>query len=704
MLKKSLFNKGLFKSNLSRFKWGSFLYFVMLFLSTSFILLMQDIPLAPAEVEYYLNNDGRLFAPGFFIFPALLACTVPTVVAVLIFRYLATKKQGIFIGSLPYTKEANFISSVLSGFALMAAPVLLNGAVLALISISPFGEAFTLWHCAKWVLANLALQFVFFSLAVLSAVITGNSFALIFVNGVLHSFLLILAVGAYFVSDMFLYGFGKSENFILTVLKVTPAAWMLDITDAANIYEKLSKPAACLIFCIAALAVYAISLFAHNKRKIENNENVAGFEFLQPVLKYGVTLFGSILTFAALKGIYGAKGSGLFILFWVILVSLITYFAAEMFLKKSLKIFSSSYKGFIGYAATVFVIVLFVSQTSFFGYENRVPSPNDIEACSLYSPYKDSSAEIKGDEELSKAVLEMHKDIIKNKPKISPEKNGSGDPIYINYRLKGGKTLSREYYLGFEKSFDYLKKMYSYDSYKKASDVFGEYSPENIVEISVSLNAANLTGGNESITDKKLIKEFISAWEADIMALSYEERYNIGQNGRAADDSVKSFDVIVTAKNDISEASPFKVGEEERFSYFNVAYNTNFKNVLSFIKQNFSLKDFLSTDMEIYMSKKPYTVELKGDGENGERYYYNGIEYGSFSLEKNEISKLDSIDTETLLSKMIFDGLKSDVGECYLFFGVNKADERYGFETVTPYQIILKLGKDKLDYLAGYAE
>lgn len=702
MLKKSLFNKGLYKSNLSRFKWGSFLYFVMLFLSTSFILLMQDIPLAPAEVSFNLANGGKLFAAGFFVFPALLACVVPTVVAVLIFRYLASKKQGIFIASLPYTKEANFISSVLSGFTLMALPVLLNGAILALISFSPYGETFTLWHCAKWVLASLALQFVFFSFSVLSAIVTGNSFALVFVNGVLHTFLLILAVGAYFVFDMFLYGFGEAESFIANVMKITPGAWFLDMIDSANIYGGVSKNVTCLIFCLAALVVYAVSAFAHNKRKIENNEDVAGFEFLQPVLKYGVTLFGSVLTFAALYGIFGTEKGGLFILFWLVLISLIIYFAAEMILKKSLKIFGSSYKGFVGYAAVCAIFVLFVSQTSFFGYENRVPNPNDIEACTFYSLYGYSNQSIKGDPELNRAVAEIHNDIIKNKPKIAPDKNG-GDLVCLNYELKGGKTLSREYYLNWEKSFDYMKKVYGYESYKKASDVFGEYSPENIVEISVSLSVANFSGGSQSITDKKLINDFISAWKADIMTLSYEERYNVGHDGRNADNNVKSFDVVVTAKQPFSQ-NMFAPEKGEGFSYFNVMYNTNFKNVLSFIKQNFSLKDFISTDMEIYMSKKPCRVELKGDGENGERYYYNGVEYGSFSLDKSEISKLDVMDGETLLGEMIFDGLKSDVGECYLFFAINKTDEKIGFESVTPYQIILKLGKDKLDYLAGYAE
>ena len=76
------------------------------------------------------------------------------------------------------------------------------------------------------------------------------------------------------------------------------------------------------------------------------------------------------------------------------------------------------------------------------------------------------------------------------------------------------------------------------------------------------------------------------------------------------------------------------------------------------------------------MSKNPFKVELKED--NGvERYYYNGIVYSEFSLERNEVSKLDSASAEKIIADVVFGDLKSDLGECYLFFAVNKNDEKW---------------------------
>ena len=72
-----------------------------------------------------------------------------------------------------------------------------------------------------------------------------------------------------------------------------------------------------------------------------------------------------------------------------------------------------------------------------FGFEKRVPEPEDIESVWL------NSSEIKEEENI-KNITELHKQIIKNKKAIEKE----GD-LYTNisYRLKNGKSISRRYSL-----------------------------------------------------------------------------------------------------------------------------------------------------------------------------------------------------------------------------------------------------------------
>lgn len=713
MSKKSLFNKGLYISNLSRFKWGSILYFVLLFLSTSFVLLTRPVPLETYELERYVRGGGELFCDGFFVFPVLLAIAVPTVVAILVFRMLASKKQGVFVYSLPSTRNANYISTLLSGFTLMALPVILNGIILAIISFSSYGDGYRLMHCAKWIIYILAIQFVFFSVAALSAVITGNSFALVFVNVVLHTFLLIVAVGAYYLSDLFLYGFTGEEGFFLNAMKATPAAWVMDLLGNSNVYA-CAKWLTIIIFVAAAVLVYVLSGFLHGKRKIENNESVAGFEVLNPIFKYAVTLFGTILTFAAMKGIFGTGDNGIFLPILVIVISVIVYFAAEMLLKKTVKVFGA-YKGYLAYAAVIAVVVTYMSQTSFFGYENRLPKEENIDKIAVYSWYNYNEPVVSGDAAFNEEVIKIHNDIIKNKPKLKPEEMGT-QSIRIRYDLKNGKKLERTYNVKedyFEKS---MKDIYSFESYKKATNEFADLAPEDIAEIGINCSVGNYGEYNNILTDKRMIGDFISAWEKDITELSYDERYNTSRTREQAEDgaptgSALDFNVTVTAKrkektedgDGLIQTRQYVNGyDADQFMYYSFNYNSNFKNVMGFIKDNFGIERFVSPNVGLYMSKKKYNVELRND--NGmERFYYDNTRYDEFSVPASELVKINQDDFSKIVQAQCFEGLGSDKGECYLFFAIDGSTEKYGVEFATPYQIMLKLNDEHLkDYMREY--
>ena len=119
-----LFNKGIYKNTLRRFKWGSFIYFIMLFFSVPFVYMMDK----PGELQR--NYDlaavpykNLLFSYGNFVFPMLMAIAVPTVVALLLYNYVHSSKHGIFVHTIPATRTANYISSIAAGFTLMLLPI-----------------------------------------------------------------------------------------------------------------------------------------------------------------------------------------------------------------------------------------------------------------------------------------------------------------------------------------------------------------------------------------------------------------------------------------------------------------------------------------------------------------------------------------------------------------------------------------------------
>ena len=94
-LKTSFFNKGIYKNTLSRFKWGAFLYFVLLFCAVPYALLTRSWDYS----SIFINErfTGYFLTEGYMLFPLLLAVAVPTITGVLIFNSVHSEKQSIFL-------------------------------------------------------------------------------------------------------------------------------------------------------------------------------------------------------------------------------------------------------------------------------------------------------------------------------------------------------------------------------------------------------------------------------------------------------------------------------------------------------------------------------------------------------------------------------------------------------------------------------
>ena len=190
--KTSFFNKGIYKSTVKRFAWGSVLYFAMLFITTVLSLYLNT-PRGYEHIPYdYYENTPLILRSSYFTAPILMAIVVPTVVALFVFRFIHSKNQSVFTHSLPVSRKANFVSSIIASFTLMFAPIVVNGIILMLMSTFGFGQFFTVYDCAVWIGYNMLGLFMMFSVAVLASCFTGNSFAMVGINIIIHAFLFII--------------------------------------------------------------------------------------------------------------------------------------------------------------------------------------------------------------------------------------------------------------------------------------------------------------------------------------------------------------------------------------------------------------------------------------------------------------------------------------------------------------------------------
>ncbi len=511
----SLFNKGIFYSTLKRYMWGSVLYSIILFALTSLIILLG----VDVENSWYRMSDSRvalILGDHYLILPVIIGFFVPTVVALLTFRFLHSKKTAIFVHSLPVTRTANYISTILAAFVLMGVPVVLNGIILALLSVFKYGEFFTVTSCLIWTGLNLLTLLSMFSIAAFAAGLTGNSFAMVGLNALIHGIVLIFAAAFSAIAKCFLYGYHDLNRLLYGAMRWNFVSYLTETASAMNIKNVPNIDfLKCAIIVLISCAFYIFGWLLYKKRRMETAEDVAAFRCLNPIYKYLITFLAALSTFGILSGTIAEKP--LVPVIFTIIVSLVVYFAAEMILKKSFKVWKA-YKGYLVFAVAFSAMICIFAFTSFFGFETRIPERDEFEEVAIYEYYYQDDMPWISDEEIIDYTTAVHKMLTQKENIYTVKKDDDKytTAINIRYKLKNGKTMIRRYPVTEVMACEILENLYKHESYKKKIfEVFGEEVDE-VYRITVN-------DGNIEITDKEKIEEFFDCLSRDMLELDYTQ-------------------------------------------------------------------------------------------------------------------------------------------------------------------------------------
>lgn len=491
--KTSFFNKAIYKSTLKRFLWGSVLYFAILFV----YVILNAIP----ANEYYNYNSiyhanvPLLLSPSYLIFPVLLAIIVPTVVSLLAFRFIHSKKQVVFIHSCPVSRRSNYVSTILACLTLMIVPLI----AISLICLSYFNFS----DCMIWLGINAFIIFIMFSVSVFSSVITGNTFASIVINVIIHAFIPIIVASFELMAEGFLWGFSSNSelwNFISENNFVVASFGL-----ANNYFREYFVLWDYLKFSFASLLIYGFSCYIYIKRRSETATDVAGFKVLNHIFKYLVVFLLSLIPFALFFNLIEESLPAFITI--LIVFSAISYFGIEMVLKKTISVFKS-YKGYLVFCICFGAIISLFAFTSFFGYETRIPDEQNISKIAIYDYYMDSEPYTENESIIAKG-LELHHKMVYEI--IAPLHDDYHTRIHIKYKLKNGKEISRAYRVSFEQSQEIMSELYENQEYKKLSR--GEFiDNDRITKIELD--------GERTITEKD---EFLEVIRDDVLDMNYEE-------------------------------------------------------------------------------------------------------------------------------------------------------------------------------------
>ncbi len=565
-----LFNKGIYKSTLRRFCWGSVFYFVILFMITGMPILMGK----RANIEATSEVRHILLCYGTYILPSvIIAIIASAVTAMLIYRFAHSKKQAIFTHGLPVTREENFISTALAGLTLMAAPVVLNTLILTVMTFTGYGYLFTAGECMIWMGVNLLCIFVMFAYSTFAAMLTGNSFAVAVLNFLLHVFLVLIALGFSSIAMAFLYGYADTNTVLNFFAENNPVVWIVEVTDNVCDTPSFVDASKVILHSLAAVILYALSLVLYKKRKMETAEDVAAFAVLNPIFKYLLTFILSLAAFGFCMSI----GKNLpTIIMASLIVSALVYFGSEMALKKTLKVWRA-YKGYLGFLAVYALILAITAFTSLFGYETRIPDLSDIDKVAVYQYYYRGEEPFVDNEEIEKYALALHREILEGED--AKEKWCAGDTrqtnIHIKYKLRNGRTIHRRYGIDNNKKREIMNELYKHEDYKIANEGIFSEEIKDIRSIRINHSSSSYTGDVNELLE--CVRKDVLELDYNQMHMDYIEHWSFSL----------AFDYLIKSEEkEITTASQPYNPDAGILNNVYMSINANYKNTIDWLKRN----------------------------------------------------------------------------------------------------------------------
>ncbi|NLJ72518.1 MAG: ABC transporter permease [Syntrophomonadaceae bacterium] len=377
-----LFSKALFNKNLHRF-WPLLAAYMFFAFIVSFAVINYYRYVIIITSEKFMSN---LYSTSPII--AFVIGLFSIVLAVAIFAYMHNSVATAMLNSLPYKRKTVFFSNYISGLFMLLAPLLVL--FLAFVGICLSFNCLDFIALSKWLFIFASLSVLLYSLAVTLGMLTGHIVAhIVFFAIANFIFISLEGVIKYFLTT-FLYGFIDSSNFYIGLgnnwltMKLTPLAYVGSISFA----EVDTTLITWLVYLLFSVLLFWLGLKLYEKRKMENAGDIIAIRKLNHLFKYGVAFCSSLAFGMILIEIFNVGTNFALSVFLVLLMGLVGYFVAEMLLRKSYRVLDA-YKGFIVYAL-ILLVVSFSIYYDWYGYANRTPDINKVEAVAFSNDWLSS--------------------------------------------------------------------------------------------------------------------------------------------------------------------------------------------------------------------------------------------------------------------------------------------------------------------------
>ena len=371
-------------------------------------------------------------------------------IAAALFGDLYNTKLCYSLHAMPCRRESWLATHLLSGLLFSLVPN-----VIACCYLMVKLEAY--WFLGLFWLLAATLQFIFFyGIATVSALLTGNRFAMLLVYMVCQFLSMLIYVAVELIYLPMLTGVAVDiEDFS----RFCPAVQLLRLDYFQ--FTKLERSALMThsnsrffyrydglgqgwgymaIWGVVGLAAMALSFWLYRKRHLESAGDFIAFPRLKGIACAVLTLCVT-LCFAFIGSLFASM------LVWSIVGLIVGFFGSLMLLERQLKVFRK--RTFLGAAVMLIAVILSIAAIGcdWFGIEGWTPKADRVESVTVANGpdnayYNVLSATLKEEEDISQ-IIAAHTDILERLDAESFEYH----TVYLTYKMKSGRTVVRNYHI-----------------------------------------------------------------------------------------------------------------------------------------------------------------------------------------------------------------------------------------------------------------
>ena len=577
----SYFNRDLLRGALLRTwpLWAAYTLIWLFLLPVTLFIHLSDrhIVYSRPTLSYELLNTG--LSSG-----VMMAAVFGIFFAMAMFAYLTSPRATNGMHAMPIRREGLFLTHYLAGLFCQVVTLLVSFALAALVTAA-FG-VFDGYAVGTGLLLCVLLVLFFYSFGGLCMVCVGQILAGAVFYGILNFLFVGMEALLRSFAGNFLYGYdGRSSAFstapLSPLVEIVRSLSVVYVYDDAGTrfgtsyysmtYDGIDPigPIGVRVFGLGTLAAYAaaglvlaaLALLLYRKRRSEMTGNTVAIGWLRPVFKYGVALcsafsLGQLLSYFVFELTDSTYTAGALIgtIACMIFAGLIGYYAAEMLLKKSFRVFKTSWKGALATSAVLILIGLSFP-LDLTGYQTRVPEQNDIVSATvnLYGGNVSGSFDLSGQESIA-LLRDAHCAVITDKARQTEYNrryvpfDGDTCTLRITYELADGTELFRTYDLSIDEALlsdpsspeSTLTKLANCTEITRAR-VLGGWVPDNLEELRITggyLNCSYYSDGKYSHSQ-----------EAELNAAQANSAFTALMQDCAAG-SIESADLFTADEND----------------------------------------------------------------------------------------------------------------------------------------------------------